>query len=112
MVSISKQYMNSFKSSNRCKSFIEVNTLNLCVALCYKTSLISYHLTKLILFVAIDPLRTDDIVLAWIRPLDKFPHIVELELMQFLLHSLNPLRFKKCFIYFCGFCDRDKSKVP
>ena len=66
MISICKQYTNSFKSSNRSKSFIEVNSFNLCVALCYKTGLISHHLAIFVLFVAVDPLGADDIVLAWI----------------------------------------------
>src|SRR3989337_908471 len=112
MVSISKQYVNSFKSSNRCKSFIKVNSFNLCVALSYKTSLIPHHLAIFVLLVAVDPLGTYDVMLARIWSLDKFPHIVELELMQFLLHSLNPLRLQKCLINFGGLCDRDKSKVP
>src|SRR3990170_8648263 len=112
MVSISKQYANSLKSSNRCKSFIEVNSFNLCVALSYKTSLIPHHLAIFGLFVAVDPLGTYDIVLARIWSLDKFPHIVELELMQFLLHCLNPLRLQKCLINFGGLYDREKAKCP
>src|SRR3989337_3979418 len=108
MVSISKQYANSLKSSNRCKSFIEINSFNLCVALGYKTSLIPHHKAIFILLVAVDPFGTDDIVFAWVWSLDKFPDIIELELMQFLLHRLNPLRLQKCLIYFGGLCDRDK----
>src|SRR6266536_1603343 len=112
IVSISNQYANSFKSSNRCKSFIEVNPFNLCVALSYKTSLIPHRLAIFVLLVAVDPLGTYDIVLARIWSLDKLPHTVELELTQFLLHCLNPLRLQKCFINFGGLCDRDKSEVP
>ena len=81
MVSLSKQYANSLKSSNRCKSFIEINSFNLCVALSYKTSLIPHHKAIFILLVAVDPLCADDIVLARIWTFDQFPDIVELELM-------------------------------
>src|SRR3990170_4138995 len=112
MVSISKQYANSLKSSNRCKSFIKINSFNLCVALSYKTSLIPHHKAIFILLVVVDPFCADDIVLARIRSLDKFPDIIELKLMQFLLHSLNPLRLQKCFIYLSGLYDRTESKVP
>ena len=112
MVSISKQYANSLKSSNKCKSFIKINSFNLCVALSYKTSLIPHHEAIFVLFVAVDRFGTDDVVLAWVWSLDKLPHIVELELMQFILPGLNPLGFHECFINFCGFCDRDKRKMP
>src|SRR6266511_826845 len=105
MVSISKQYANSVKSSNRCKSFIGVNSFNLCVALSYKTSLIPHHLTIFVLLVAVDTLGTYDIVLLRIWSLDKFPHIVEVELMKFLLHCLNALRFQECVINFGGHYD-------
>ena len=76
MVSISKQYAYSLKSSNRCKSFIEINSFNLCVSLSYKTSLIPHHKSIFILLVEVDPFGTDDIVLAWDWSLDKFPDIV------------------------------------
>ena len=99
-------------SSNRCKSFIKINSFNLCVALSYKTSLIPHHKAIFILFVAVDPFGTDDVVLAWIWSLDKLTPIVELELMQFILHVLNPLRFHECLINFSGICDSDKRKVP
>ena len=112
MVSVSKQYANSFKSSNRCKSFIEINSFNLCVALSYKPCLISHHKADFILFVVVDSFGTNDVVLAWVWSLDKLPHIVDLELMQFILHGLNPLRLHKCFIYLSGLCDRDKCNVP
>ena len=111
MVSLSKQYVNSFKSSNRCKRFVEINSFNLCVALSYKMSLIPHHKAVFILFVAVDPFGADDVVLVWVWSLDKLPHIVELELMQFILHGLNPLRFHECFINFSGLCDRDKRKM-
>ena len=81
MVSISKQYVNSLKSSNRCKSFIEINSFNLCVALSYKSCLIPHHKAIFIFLVAVDPFGADDIVLAWDWSLDKFPDIVELELV-------------------------------
>ena len=102
MVSICKQYTNGFKPSNRCKCFIKINTLNLCLALRYKTGLIPHHLAIFVLFVAVDPLSADDIVLAGIRTFDKLPHIVELELTQFILHRLNPFRFQKGFINLGG----------
>src|SRR3990170_3918560 len=102
MVSICKQYMNGFKPSDRCKCFIEINTLNLCVALCYKTGLIPHHLAIFVLFVAVDPLSANDIMLAWIRTLNKLPHIVELKLTQFILHCLNPFWFQKGLINFGG----------
>ena len=81
MVSISKQYANSLKSSNRCKSFIEINSFNLCVALSYKPCLIPHHKAIFILLVAVDPLCANDIVFARIRTIDQFPDVVELELM-------------------------------
>src|SRR3989337_1343115 len=95
-----------------CKSFIEINSFNLCVALSYKPSLIPHHKAIFILLVVVDPFGVDDIVPARIWLLDKFPDVIELKLMQFLLHSLNPLRLKKCFIYLSELCDRDESKVP
>ena len=64
-----------------CKSFIEINTLNLCVALSYKSCLIPHHKAIFILLVAVDPLCADDIVLARVWSLDKFLDVVELELM-------------------------------
>ena len=81
MVSISKQYANSLKSSNRCKSFIEIKSFNLCVALSYKSCLIPHHKAIFILLVVVDPFGANDIVIAWVWTLDKFLDIVELELM-------------------------------
>ena len=81
MVSISKQYANSFKSSDRCKSLIEINSFNLCVALGYKPCLIPHHKAIFILLVAVDPVCANDIVLARIWTLDQFLDVVELELM-------------------------------
>src|SRR3954469_12322624 len=97
MVSISMQYANSFKSSNRCKSFIEINSFNLCVALSYQSCLIPNHNTIFILLVAVDPLCANDVMLARIGTIDQFPYVVDLELVQFFLHGLNPLRLQKCF---------------
>jgi hypothetical protein len=54
------------------------------------------------LLVVVDPFGANDIVLERIWSLDKFPDVVELELMQFFLHSLNPFRLQKCFINFGG----------
>ena len=79
MVSVSKQYANSLKSSNRCKSFIEINSFNLCVALSYKPCLIRKAI--FILLVVVDPFGTDDVVLVWVWSPDNLPHIIELELM-------------------------------
>ena len=81
MVSIRKQYANSLKPSNKCKSFIEINSFNLCVALSYESCLIPHHKAIFILLVAVDPFGADDIVLARVWSLDKFPDIVEIELM-------------------------------
>ena len=81
MVSTSKQYANSLKSSNRCKSFIEINSFNMCVALSYESCLIPHHKAIFILLVAVDPLCANDIVLARIWTFDQFPDIVELEMM-------------------------------
>ena len=82
MVRISKQYENSLKSSNKCKTFTEINSFNLCVALSYKTSLIPHHKAIFILFVAVDPFGAYDIVLAWVWSLDKLPHSVECYLLS------------------------------
>ena len=81
MVSISKQYADSLMTRNRYKSFIEINSFNLCVALSYKSCLIPHHKAIFILLVAVDPFCADDIMLAWVWSLDKFLEIPELELM-------------------------------
>ena len=81
MVSISKQYANSLKSSNRCKSFTEINSFNLCVALSYKTSLIPHHYAIFVFLVAVDPFGVDAIVIARAWSLDKFLDIDKFELM-------------------------------
>jgi hypothetical protein len=70
--------------------FHQVNTLNMCIALSHKSSLVSDYLARLILLVAKDPLRANDVVLPWIRALHELPHIVELELVKLFLHGLNP----------------------
>ena len=111
MVNIRKQYANSFKPSNKCKCFIKINTLNLCVALCYRMGIIPHHFAIFVLLVAVDPLSADDNMLAWIWTLDKLPHIVELELMQFILHGLNPFRLQKCFIYLSGLCRCQNRRI-
>ena len=79
-----------------------INSFNLCVALSYKSCLIPYHKAIFVLLVAIDLVCANDIVLARIWMFDQFPDVAEIELMQFFLHSLNPLRLQKCFIYLSG----------
>ena len=103
MICIGQQYAYGFKSCHRSKCFIEVNSFHLSVTLCNKTSLVSYHLTMLILLVTIYPFGAYYIVLPRIRTLDQFPHIVQLELLKFFLHGLNPFRFHEGFFNFLGF---------
>ena len=70
MVSECKHNTNGLKSSNRSEGFTEVDPLDLCVSLCYKTSLVSDDLSIFIEFVAVDPLRVGDIVNSRIGPFD------------------------------------------
>src|SRR3954471_7033380 len=100
MVRKSKSYAYILKSSNRCKGFTEVNTLNLGVALSHKACFVSDDLSMFIKLVAEDPLCPDDIVDVRIRSFDQFLDIIKLELKKFILHSLNPFNFLNCLKYF------------
>src|SRR3954469_6652012 len=103
MVSKSKHDTNGFKSSNRCKGFTKINTLNLSVSLRNKSCLVSDDLAIFIKLVAENPLCADDVVNPRIRPLDQFPNIIQFELKEFILHVLIPLRFLECLYDFSGF---------
>ena len=72
MICIGQQYVYGFKSSHRSKSFIEINSFNLCVALSYQSCLIPHHKAIFILLVAVDPLCANDIVLARIWTFNQF----------------------------------------
>ena len=76
MVSKCKSYAYRLKSSNRCKGFTEVNTLNLGVPLIHKACFVSNDLSIFIKLVAKDTLCADDIVNARIRSLEQFPDII------------------------------------
>ena len=103
MVSECKSYAYGLKSSNRSEGFTEVYAFNLSLALSYEACFVPDDLTIFIEFVAEDPFSPDDIVDSRIRSLDKLPDIIKLELKKFVLHSLNPLRFLKCFSDFRRF---------
>src|ERR1041385_3937277 len=102
MVSKGKHNANGLKSSNRSKGFTKVDTLNLSVSLCYKTSFVPNDLSIFIKLVAVDPLCSDDIVNSRIRPFDQFPDIIQFELKKFVLHCLNPFCFLECLGNFGG----------
>ena len=100
MVSECKHNTNGLKSSNWSKGFTEVDTLNLCVSLCDKTSLVPDDLAIFIEFVVVDPLRSNDIVNSRIRTFDQFPNIIQFELKKFVLHRL--ILFLECLSDFGG----------
>ena len=49
------------------------------------------------------PKAHEGVMLARVRSLDEFPNIIQLELLKFFLHGLNPFRFHKSFSNFLGF---------
>ena len=103
MVSKCKSYAYRLNSSNRSKGFTEVYAFNLSIALSYEASFVPDDLTIFVEFAAEDPFSPDDIVDSRIRSLDKLLDIIKLELKKFVLHSLNPLWFLKCFSDFQRF---------
>ena len=78
MVSKSKSYSYTLKSSNRSEGFTEVYAFNLSVALSYEACFVPDDLTIFVEFVAEDPFGPDDIVDLRIRSLDKLPDIIQL----------------------------------
>src|SRR4051812_5123620 len=102
MVSKSKHYAYGLKSSNRCKCFTEVHTLNLSVALSQKLCFLPDDLPIFIELYAVNPLCVDDIVNVRIMSLDQFPDIIQFELKKFILDSLNPFHFLECLRRFSG----------
>ena len=88
------------------KCFTKIQPFNLCKALCHKPYLVAKHYTMLILFVAEDPLSTNDILV--LRTLFKNPNFIAGEVVELFLHGYHPIRVLKSFIYICGFQARNK----
>src|SRR6187399_1566373 len=108
MRSIGKQQTNRFKVSNGGKGFTVVDTLDLGVALSHQTSLVVNDNVVSILLVLKDPLGANDImVLLW--PWHQTPHFVALEVMEFFMHGIKPIRVFECLIYLPRFNTGDKS---
>src|SRR6187399_2296011 len=108
MGSISKQQTNGFKTSNGGKGFTVVDTLDLGVALSHQTRLVADDNAMSILLVLKDPFGSNDImVLLW--PWHQTPHFVALEVMEFFMHGIKPIRVFERLIYFLRFNTGDKS---
>src|SRR3954464_3707337 len=91
MRSISNQQMNGFKASNGSKGFTVVDTLDLGVALCHQSCLVVNDGPMRILLVLEYPLGSNDIeVPRW--PWHQSPHLVVLEVVQFFMHGMKPIR--------------------
>src|SRR6185503_7943306 len=80
--------------------------LQLVQALCHKSCLVANHYTMLILFVAEDPLSTNDILI--LRTFFKNLNFIAGEVVDLFLHGHHPIRVLKSFIYICGFQARNK----
>ena len=107
MGSISNQQTNGFKASNGSKGFTVVDTLDLGVALCYQTSLVTNDNPMGILLVLKYPLGSNDIVVPR-RSWHQSPHFVALEVVEFFMHGIEPNRIFERLIDLLGFNTRDK----
>ena len=108
MRSIGKQQTNRFKASNGGKGFTVVDTLDLGVALSHQTRLVADDNAMSILLVLKDPLGSNDImVLLW--PWHQTPHFVALEVMEFFMHGIKPIRVFERLIDLLRFNTGDKS---
>ena len=102
--------MNGFKASNGSKGFTVVNTLDLGVALCYQSCLVANDVPMVILLVLEDPLGPNDIVVpgwSW----HQSPHLVVLEVVEFFMHGIEPIRVFERLIDLLGFNTRDKRMM-
>ena len=107
MRSIFNQHVNGFKTSNGSKGFTVVDTLDLGVALCYQTSLVANDNPIRILLVLEYPLGSNDIMVHhW--PWNPSPHLVVLEVVEFFMHGIEPIRIFERLIDLLGFNTRDK----
>ena len=105
MRSICNQHANGFKTSNGSKGFTVVDTLDLGVALCYQPSLVAYDNPMSILLVLEYPLGSNDIMVpGW--PWHQYPHLVALEVVEFFMHGIKPIRILERLIDILGFNTR------
>src|SRR6187399_640297 len=108
MGSIGKQQTNGFKMSNGGKGFTVVDTLDLGVALSHQTCLVADDNAMGILLVLKDPFGSNDImVLLW--SWHQTPHFVALEVIEFFMHGIEPVRVFERLIDLLRFNKRDKS---
>ena len=99
--------MNGFKVSNGSKGFTVVDTLDFGVALCYQSSLVVNDNPMSILLVLEYPLGSNDIMVpCW--PWHQAPHFVLLEVVEFFMHGIEPIRIFERLIDLLGFITRDK----
>lgn len=75
-------------SGNRAVSIIIIDPVNLCKALCDKTSFISKKLSLSIVLLGIDPSQIDNMLISSDRNL--FPGTHHSQQIQFFLHGDNP----------------------
>ena len=107
MGGISNQQTNGFKAGNGSKGFTVVDTLNLGVALCYQMSLVANDNSMSILLVLEYPLGSNDIMVPrW--PWHQSLHLVMLEVVEFFVHGIKPIRIFERLIDLLGFNTRDK----
>ena len=107
MRSISNQQMNRFKASNGSKGFTVVDTLDLGVALSYQTSLVANDDPMSILLVLENLFGSNDIMVL-LGPWHQSPHLVALEVVEFFMHGIKPIRILERLIDLLGFNTRDK----
>ena len=107
MRSICNQHANGFKTSKGSKGFTVVDTLDLGVALCYQSCRVANDVPMSILLVLEDPLGSNDVVVPG-RSWHQSPHLVVLEVVEFFMHGIKPIRILECLIYLLGFNTRDK----
>ena len=107
MGSISNQHANGFKTSNGSKGFTVVDTLDLGVALCYQSCLVANDVPMSTLLVLEDPLCSNDVVVPR-RSWHQSPHLVVLEVGEFFMHGIKPIRILERLIDLLGFNTRNK----
>src|ERR1041385_1135504 len=107
MRGISKSNTNGLKTSHGGKSFTKVNTFDLGKTLSHQPCLVPDDNTKCILLVLENPLGPNNIMITF-GSLHYCPHLVALEVIEFIMHGLKPIRIFKRLTYLLGFNTRNK----
>ena len=95
---------------NGCKGFTKVHAFDLRIALCHQSCFVADDRATFILLVLEDPLGTDNIA-AMIGSFHESPNIIPLEVVEFLLHCIQPIGIVESIINFEWFHPRDKVMV-